>query len=66
MLMCLNILLYWTFLLLTIFSIYNKLGPLDTEENILWTFTKITKLVKIVQVKTQQQVALIVWKFQGR
>ena len=39
----LNILASYNYLII---SIYNELGPLVTEENILFKFTKIYKIIK--------------------
>ena len=45
--MCLYILLYWTFLLLTIISIHNELGPVVSAENVSKNLQILWKLLKI-------------------
>ena len=47
MVMCLYILLNWTFLLLTIISIYNELGSVVKVENVSKNLQILWKLLKI-------------------
>ena len=47
MVMCLYILLYWTFLLLKIISIYDELGPVVSVENVSKNLQILLKLLKI-------------------